>query len=96
MNIRNWLILKSNNSDNNIFCKPTSCQEAINILANHFLGNHWYSILPAQAINQIITEIVSEILINNPSYQFKQYPWWKKLYLKIYCWIKNIPIYNYY
>lgn len=40
---------------------PTDAQEALNLLAKHFLGDDWYVAMPMGA-EQVNTEIVCEIL----------------------------------
>lgn len=95
MTVKEFLIEKSNNPNINIFCKPTEDKEAIEILTVHFLGEDWYSANPIHR-SQILTEQVSEIITSYESLKFRKYPIYKRLFLKIYCWLLNIPIYTYY
>lgn len=91
-----FLKAKSNNPyTENIFPKPTDYSEAVDILVEHFLGKDWYCTGSIHA-GQVTTEEVGEIITRYESYKFRHYPWWKRIYLKIYCAFKGIPIYSYY
>lgn len=59
--------LKANNPQENILPKGTTAAEAVGILSEHFLGEDWYSCLPMNCTEQIITEIVGEILRKYPN-----------------------------
>lgn len=66
MKYKDFCQLKSNDPMENIFPKGTSAEEGIVILKNHFLGENWYSTLPMNCKDQIITEIVGDILLKYP------------------------------
>ena len=95
MNVKDFSELKGNDLIDNIFCKPTSAEEGFEILAEHFLGKDWYTANPIHP-DQIRTEKIMDIITDNESYKFKSYPWYKRLFLYIYCLIKDVPIYYYY
>ena len=57
---------KACNPKENIFPKGTEATEALDILADHFLGD-WCCSVPMYCTEQIITEIVGEILRRYPN-----------------------------
>ena len=93
--IENWLQSKSNDPKVNMCCNPTSNTEALDILKSHFLGDDWYVIWPYPQ-DQANTEIVGAIIKNYPSMKFIRYPLWKRIYLRIYCFYTDTPLYHYY
>lgn len=96
-NVEEFLKAKSNDPFlENMFPKGTDLSEAMSAIEKHFLPSDFYMLTSCIHADQFRTEEVSWILMNHESYKFKQMPWYRKTYLKIYCFFTNTPIYKYY
>ena len=93
--VERFLNVKSNDPLVNMFPNPTEDREALDILCDHFLGEDWYTVNP-MCHAQVLTEQVADIITHYESVKFKQLPWYKRIYLKLYCLFTNTPIYRYY
>jgi len=89
-----FLKAKTNDPMENIFCKPTTRKEALEVLFNHFCEG---IICPSPLHpSQIRTEMVAYILTTYESKKFRSYPWWKRICLRIHSFITNTPLYKYF
>ena len=94
-NFSSFCALKSNHPIDNIFPKPTSAEEGFKILSDYLLGDDWYTCMPMSA-DQINTEMISYIMIEIPSAKYRNYPWWKKLFINLKCIFTATPKWRYY
>ena len=95
MNYKEWCNLKTNDPHENMFPKPTTPSEGINVLQEYLLGEDWYINYPGSS-GQIITEIIGEVLRKYPSEKYNNYPFYKKLWINIKCLFTSKNIYEYY
>lgn len=86
---------KANNPIENIFPKPTSTEEGFKILSDYLLGEDWYVCSPISA-DQVNTEMIADIMLHIPSAKYRNYPWWKKLFINLKCIFTSTPKYYYY
>ncbi len=97
MNFYEWCQIKSNDPDINMFPKGTSREEFEKVIIDYLLPKDFYMLSPSISdADQFRTEQISYILMNCESDKFKNYPFWKQIYLKIHCFFTKTPIYYYY
>ena len=96
MNYKSFCELKANDPNINIFPKPTDDAEALDILFDYLGPTCHYVCNYSCGKEQANTEFVAYVMLTHPSMKWIEYPWWKKLYIRIRCLYKGEPLYNYY
>jgi hypothetical protein len=63
------IVYSKSEKDYGILAPPTTAQDGLNVLINHFLGDNWYVVNPLST-EQVNTEAVTQILIKYPNLKF--------------------------
>ena len=94
-NFNTFCELKANDPMENIFPKATSTEEGFKILRDYLLGDDWFVVMP-MGPTQVNTEAIADIMLKIPSAKYRNYPWWKKLFINLKCLFTFTPKHHYY
>ena len=90
-----WLKLENAKDPDNTLPPELDFEKAIYFLKNYLLGEDWYVCSPISA-DQVNTEMIADIMLHIPSAKYRNYPWWKKLFINLKCIFTTTPKYYYY